>query len=524
MAVTIVSTPNQFDNEAAWAVSSSLSEDASHVNLRVEANLYKEGVLLAKKVMPKGYTNYDFRNILNDQIKYKLPSLTDASGNTLIYSQTVGSNLLSSWGNDGGTPFGTLTTAGANITSLIGSSSGVIKACNSNTLTLTKGRLYVLILNGTVVSGTPAALSIKTLAGSQIASVPLSATPFPKKYYFMMVGTTATCQLRLELAMGVALNLANITCDLRLLSLTDWFVPYWMTFQEKYEDASGVTQSGTILNDGLTRFCCYFESNVATFSDYILSGPGKKFLFLPDTPAALISGGSLILDSNIPVGSGYTGYTRPVYFNIIKTPPSGMKSSNYIFGVCQEEYNFIFNLSKYSDVLAYVSATQVLGGIISTPMFALHIDESLVAATNYMAIRCLRYNEGSDLSEEIFFRALTPVYNDMINLFWKNQAGGFTSMQFVSNIEKGRQTEREYYKDSNNKNRPLNIIPHDFVRCSTKLHLSEYQNDILNDLLVSDLVYWQRGTGDLVEVTIKTDTITTSKPEELINISLEFEY
>jgi hypothetical protein len=56
------------------------------------------------------------------------------------------------------------------------------------------------------------------------------------------------------------------------------------------------------------------------------------------------------------------------------------------------------------------------------------------------------------------------------------------------------------------------------------MHLSTLQMEFLSDLITSDLVYWQRTAGDLVEVTILTAENMTERNEEIMQGAIEFEY
>ena len=54
MALTIYGYPDKIDNSASFEVSTTLTEDSTHVNLRVKAELYHEGIIKAVIEKPKG--------------------------------------------------------------------------------------------------------------------------------------------------------------------------------------------------------------------------------------------------------------------------------------------------------------------------------------------------------------------------------------------------------------------------------------------------------------------------------------
>ena len=129
-----------------------------------------------------------------------------------------------------------------------------------------------------------------------------------------------------------------------------------------------------------------------------------------------------------------------------------------------------------------------------------------------------------DASEEVFVTADSVIYPQLINLVWKNSLGGFSSFQFVSNIEKGKTTARSYYKNEDSKSKILSISTSDFIIAETKLHLRTATLEYLIDILDSEQVFWQRGTNDFVEVCVKTESGTSEKNSGIVPFSIEFEY
>lgn len=68
MALTIVSYPNNIDNSGVFNVTTDLVEDATHVNLRVRAEIYHEGIVKAVVEKPKGLADFDFSDILKSLV------------------------------------------------------------------------------------------------------------------------------------------------------------------------------------------------------------------------------------------------------------------------------------------------------------------------------------------------------------------------------------------------------------------------------------------------------------------------
>jgi len=116
MALTINTTPANISNSGAWNVTTSLVEDATHVNLRIRADVKVSAVTKATAEKPKGLPDFDFFDIL----KTLVPGLSFARNGGALYNVSGGSPLIAYtvtftevWEDAGGsTQTGTPTNSG----------------------------------------------------------------------------------------------------------------------------------------------------------------------------------------------------------------------------------------------------------------------------------------------------------------------------------------------------------------------------------------------------------------------------
>lgn len=68
MALTVNTVPANIDRSGAYNVTTSLVEDATHINLRVRADITVSAVIVATAEKPKGIADFDFFDILKAQV------------------------------------------------------------------------------------------------------------------------------------------------------------------------------------------------------------------------------------------------------------------------------------------------------------------------------------------------------------------------------------------------------------------------------------------------------------------------
>jgi hypothetical protein len=259
MALTLVSSPAAISNSGAYNITTSLVEDSTHVNLRVRADVYHEGIVKATVEKPKGIAGYDFFDIL----KSLVPGLLFAKDSgSIVNTGTAITELITSWA-DKDTTFGTLTTAANVINSAICTTSSIAQ---TNTITMAIGELYLFYSNDFTTSGANEP-RVYLSSGGATESVVLT-----KKGILLMPTSNATLRVYLghqgNMNFSGTFHLYRIWTDRGITG--NPIAPYFVTFTEIYEDASGVTQAGTPLSSQLKRFVPAIGNGTA-FSNYVLT-------------------------------------------------------------------------------------------------------------------------------------------------------------------------------------------------------------------------------------------------------------
>jgi hypothetical protein len=90
MALTVNTYPNPIDNSGAFNVTTSLVEDASHVNLRVRLDVTVSSVVVATSEKPKGIAGYDISEIL----KAHVPGISFDRNSGVLYKVSGGAPLV----------------------------------------------------------------------------------------------------------------------------------------------------------------------------------------------------------------------------------------------------------------------------------------------------------------------------------------------------------------------------------------------------------------------------------------------
>jgi len=115
---------------------------------------------------------------------------------------------------------------------------------------------------------------------------------------------------------------------------------------------------------------------------------------------------------------------------------------------------------------------------------------------------------------------------EVIRLIWLNSVGGFSAFSFINDITKGVQVEKEYYKDSNRKNKliPNSVVSKNILTATTPIGTNEYQLSYISDLLSSKLVYMATSTGTFIPVTVVSEEISTKESNDLNPFTVEIEW
>jgi len=90
MALTLNSNPANISNSGAFNITTSLSEDSSHVNLRVRCDVTVSAVVVASIEKPKGLADFDLGEILKSHVS----GISFARDSGDLYKVSGGSPLV----------------------------------------------------------------------------------------------------------------------------------------------------------------------------------------------------------------------------------------------------------------------------------------------------------------------------------------------------------------------------------------------------------------------------------------------
>jgi hypothetical protein len=531
MSLSITTEPSSFSNEAIFDIANTNSEDSSHVNLRVKAELYIRGVVKATMVKPSVITEFDFTQILNDLIQFKTPEFrTYESAFKIVEPDKAGSSLITGWTNDGTDPMDTLSTSGATITSLIhdGVTNGVGKAYTNN-ITFDKTKTYVLVFyDGSLDSGKMPEIHFRTIEGNTIeADTSVVADPLVHKFYFTP-REDGSGQIELECLATDAVQISTSEVELYELDETDWWQHYHVVFTEYYEDASGETQAGA----DLTTEQAY----------HFFKCPGvSATVFEADKLAgrdALHQKAFLDIDSGYYGGAGWKSSFLPrdgkyhaAYFAFIEDGslrtmrPQSIGYTNQKMTVASSDgTSYGDSLVSYSPIHIVKVSVDNMASDSFTWMIRIYDDEEsqLIVNVIYLAVHTERGTE---------VRQFSP-----ITLYWENIVGGVSALTFYGFNEETIEMLRETYKDEYRVNRPLKQYVKRSMKLSTRNIQWDYPNILMVDLYqmiekIADLmrsrtVWFNHPQDDsVVYASVRSkDVASLPKHTEVYNMELEIEY
>jgi len=90
MSLTVNSNPENVDNSGEYNVTTSLTEDGDHVNLRVRADITIDAVIVATIEKPKGLADFDFFDILKSHVT----GIDFTRNSGVVYKVSGGSPLV----------------------------------------------------------------------------------------------------------------------------------------------------------------------------------------------------------------------------------------------------------------------------------------------------------------------------------------------------------------------------------------------------------------------------------------------
>ena len=493
MALTINSYPANIDNAAAFNVTSSLSEDASHVNLRVRASIYHEGIVKAIIEQPVGLLDFNFAEIL----KTLVPGIKLARNTgDIVNTGTVGSNLITGWTNSG---YDTFTTTGNVISSAIDASgSGV--SCASNTIAVAVGDLLVLTADPYTSTLGTRRFNFSTTAVLKQYSY---ATPLKNVGTILMCTTAGNLTIVVEETDG-ACNWLGTFFLYKITTNRDTIggplCSYLAFFEEYWETAAGVTTlgadtSGSVYNN-IYRFVTA-EGDENAFSSYVLTAQAdpNPYLFANKTLRDNVTKFFTVNPMEYFV-CFFTPYVHHRFYYIKDSDNEPVGYGSWIQADCHEGWGIII----------------------------VNIGELMSSVTNKVSFRLLEYGSTYYVSEKMTIYIDTSQIDERVILEFLGLVGGQEYLAFEGVEDIRFITERSYYKGASKNRKPLSYCG--INRQSLETRFKDMNNAAyLKSLLVSEAVKkLEDSYAAPTEVTVLTEEVTISKGVEMFTNRLDIEY
>lgn len=513
MAVTIDSSPGIRSNQAEFEVSTSLVEGASYQNVRVEAVMKfadeKGNLRTVKKVKPKGLLTFDFTDILNSVIKYKVPTFYQSEGMEMTHVGVRGIELMTSWTNVDWDSL-SVVAGGAGITS--GAHDGDVSGDGyfaSNTFAVTEGDILVFHLDPLSVGGDAPSIVL-----NGVTSYGKNEIDSAGNYYFL-VTETGTASFRVYIyAPDICTSIA-FTNLVYKLELNDWWMNYGVTFTEKYENASDVTTSGTPkkADDCFNHFQSPEITEAIFLASYVCqAGADYPLNHYHNTGREdqHYGRGAVMLKSDVLIVSSFIACV------VAKTFVEGR--------VYYEKYDKDggSNGTGYTSTVANYSNLVFI--VISSDTFStdtIRVDVRLRDGST---------NDKSDTIRNYALQGAKPSQKYMpIHIHWINNLGGISNMTFFSEFRITGKIEREVYKDSERLIKNIRAFGHRLVQVNSGQLpvLDNFEYDIkFWESLLSATEAWLHVEEDVVkEITIESDDLELRPVDrEFWEINLAFIY
>jgi hypothetical protein len=480
MAIIINSTPQNISNEGKFKVTTDLVEDATHVNLRIRADIYFEGEIKAVVEKPKGLDEFDFGNILKS-LNYGIKLARDTSDLTQTGSR--GSNLITEWLDSA--DFSTLTHSANVISSAISSS---FAFSNSNYIDFKAGEIYSLWVNPYVSTGTYApAIQICDVDGTAIKHF---------KYVFLEQNKTTlimpTSDFTGWLMLGTYAGAQNFSGTFFLHKINtnktavgSSLVNYFVIFTEYYETA-GVTTVGLNTLSKVFRFTpC--KGDQYAFMNYLLSHSVSFFA------------------------------NKTLKQNAVKFYT--YDSKEYFVGFFTEYANIILNYRK--DAGAAVTSNVVCAE--GWGLVILNIGELMATVTTSLQFWFTTSTE--TISETFTVTPDTSQISERVILEFDGLVGGKEYLAFEGMKDKTFVTIRNYYTGEKKNRKPIQLTG--LCRQLIETRYPDAGNsEHLKALMISESVKkLESNYITPVDVTIISDAVKIESSDLFVNrLEIEYEY
>jgi len=479
MALTLNTVPDRISNIASFNVTTTLVEDSSHVNLRIRADIYHEGIIKATSEKPKGIDDFDFIDILKSLVPgLKIAKDTGDVSNT----GTVGSNLITSWASRSGT-YTTLTTVGNIISSAICT---VSSSLETNAISMTVGDIYVFYVPNMVNSGSVLGFELESGGGGA-----LSESVILNKGIIVM--PTASGNFKLTMGFVGTQNFSGTFYCYKITTnrstIGGILTSYFVNFSEIYEDSVGVTTTGATSKSKLYRFVPA-KGDTSAFSEYVLH-----------------NGSSMFACKTLKAGA-VRFYTSA--------------SVDYEYSLCYFTEFVELQLFQSKDNAAYTSPTQPYcyegWGVV-----ILNIGEIMSAVTSNLRLYLIERGTPTTITEVLTTYIDTSIIDERVVLEYDGQVGGKEYLAFEGKKDVNHVTERTYYKSSEKISKLLKAYGK--TRQVLETRFTDINNaSYLSSLLDSDVVKKLLANYEVPkDVTVLTESVKTSSSELFTN-PIEIEY
>jgi hypothetical protein len=481
MSVTINTQPQRIDKSAAFGVVTSLVEDSTHVNLRLRADIYHEGIIKAVVEKPKGLDSFDFADIL----KSLTPGLLFArDSGDIVKTGSVGSNLITGWSVNAGS-WDTFTSSTNQITSAIEASAAAV-SLKSNDITMTVGELYVVYSLDLVNTGgndPNINNSVTEHAAWDLSYANIAAVIIPI--------TTGTRQIVISAPAGDVNFSGTFICykiTTNRTTIGNPLAPYFVKFTEVYEDAAGVTTTGGTALSQVLRFVPAYGDGIA-FTEYVLHD--NTSLFACKTFKNNISK----IYSATPYEYLIVFFTEYVELELFYSK-DGAGAVHTTHPVCYEGWGVV--IVNVGELLATVTAT-----------LAMYLKEIGAAVT---------------ISETLTVNVDSSAIDERVVLEFDGLTGGKEYLAFEGLKDIEFSTVREYYSTSKKNRKPIRFTGINRQKIETRF--KDMANaEYLKSLLISDNVKKLLPSyASPTDVTILTDSVTIDKGREFFTNRLDIEY
>jgi hypothetical protein len=481
MSLTKNSVPSAISNLAAFNVTTSLVEDSTHVNLRVRADVYHEGIVKAVVEKPKGIADFDFADIL----KSLTPGLKFAKDSgDYIKTGSIGSNLITGWAADVGT-CDVLTTSTNEITRAYESSADATYV-KTNDISVTAGKIYLLKVTGYALAG---GTQPYFYLGANAELTQNDSIYFANNVsYLLMPTVTGTINLNVgryngDFDFSGTFFMYEITTN--RTTVGNPLAPYFIKFTEVYENA-GVTTAGASSSTDVHRYVPAVGDGTS-FVEYVLHDSTSLFA------------NKTLRNTICKFFTQSPGEYHLCFFSEI---------------ISQHLYT-----SKDSAAFGFIGDVECYEG---WGVIILNVGELMASVTSSLRL----YLENPDspyenYSETITISVDTGCLADRTVLEFDGLVGGKEYLSFEGVKDLSYATSRNYYTSSTGVKKLISATGVVRQRLET-LFKDMTGASYLKSLLTSELVKKVNGYADS-EVTVLTDSVKTDSDNMFVN-QIEIEY